>query len=229
MSAEMNVMDNVTTRPEHHPAEEFLLDYATGGQTACESLMMEAHLALCPICTGRVRSMEAIGGALLDSLPASHLPPAMLNRTLAAIDMVEAAPIAVQPAAPVAEKLDRFMHEALRTGKWRRLPGGFRMRQIAAEGRCATGDGRVWLCDAPAGMRMLPHRHAGDEWTVVLSGEIIDSTGRYGAGDFICSPDGLDHRPVTGTDGRCISLTMVRESPRYTTAMGKLAAPFIRL
>jgi hypothetical protein len=34
---------------------------------------------------------------------------------------------------------------------------------------------------------------------------------------------------MTGPEGRCVSLVMVRGDPEYTTLMGKLTAPFFKL
>ncbi|MDB5395084.1 MAG: hypothetical protein JWM91_2590, partial [Rhodospirillales bacterium] len=51
----------------------------------------------------------------------------------------------------------------------------------------------------------------------------------YRIGDFACLADGEEHRPMTGQEGRCVSLMMVREAPHYTTMVGKLVAPFVKL
>ena len=58
-------------------------------------------------------------------------------------------------------------------------------------------------------MKLLPHRHEGDEWTVILSGLFVDNEHSYRVGDFACLADGEEHRPVIGMEGRCVSLIMV--------------------
>ena len=49
----------------------------------------------------------------------------------------------------------------------------------------------------PAGERFVPHRHWGGEEILVLSGELIDEHGRYGAGTWLRSPHLSEHCPRT--------------------------------
>ena len=150
--------------PAYHPAEEFLLDYATGAASSGEALMIATHLAFCETCRKAIQAAQTVGGNLLDTLEPAHLPPNMLNRTLAAIDAGGDG----RPAEPPL--LSAFLQENFARPDWKKLPGGFRMRRIP--GRDDTG--RVWLFDAPPGMKLLPHRHEGDEWTVILSGVFVE-------------------------------------------------------
>jgi putative transcriptional regulator len=205
--------------PTFHPAEEFLLDYATGTASSGETLMIATHLSFCEICRLTVHAAQTVGGNMLGTLEPARLPPNMLNRTLAAIDSVDQTPLVEPPS------LSTFLSENFAKPDWKKLPGGFRMRRIPG----SDDRGRVWLFDAPPNMKLLPHRHEGDEWTVILDGVFVDNTTRYRAGDFACLADGAEHRPMTGPEGRCVSLIMVRDDPHYTTMMGKLAAPFVKL
>ncbi|HEX4506702.1 MAG TPA: cupin domain-containing protein [Alphaproteobacteria bacterium] len=205
--------------PAYHPAEEFLLDYAAGATSPAETLLLATHLAYCEACRRVVKTARTAGGALLDLLEPSRLPPNMLNRTLAAIDAgVKDEP---PPPPPLSTLLARHMAHP----HWKRLPNGFRMRRIPGQ----EGRGRAWLFDAPPNLKLLPHRHVGDEWTVILSGVFHDGDRAYQVGDFGVRQDGEEHQPFIGPEGRCVSLIMVRESPRYTTTIGRFAAPFVRL
>jgi len=56
--------------PDHHPTEALLLDYAAGVLHEPASLVVATHMALCPMCRARVRDLDAVGGALLEALPA---------------------------------------------------------------------------------------------------------------------------------------------------------------
>jgi putative transcriptional regulator len=212
--------DPAAPAPAFHPAEEFLLDYAAGTTSQAETLLLAAHLVYCKVCRQAVQAARAVGGALLDTLEPARLPPNMLNRTLAAIEADR--PVAAPPS------LSQFLGTQMTHRGWRRLPGGFRMRRIPGESSGREGAGRVWLLDAPPGMKVPPHRHVGDEWTVILSGLFLDGGDAYRAGDFAYRDDRETHRPTIGPEGRCVSLIMVRESPKYVTLAGKLAAPFIK-
>ncbi len=209
-----------TPAPSYHPGEELLLDYASGGSSAAEAMMIATHLACCTSCRDLVRVADDVGGALLDAIASVRLPPDMLNRTLTAIDAQRFEPYDGS-ARPV------MLDDYLARPHWKKLPGGFRMRRISGDD--GSGTGRIWLFDAPPGMRLLPHRHGGDEWTVILRGGFVDQDMEYGPGDFACIADGKVHRPTVGVNERCVSLILVRENPRYTTLLGKLSSPFVRL
>lgn len=210
--------DPAVPAPAYHPAEELLLDYAVGATSPAESLLLATHLAYCDVCRQTVHAARAVGGTLLDTLEPSRLPPNMLNRTLAAIDAGD--DLSTTPAPPLAD----FLGQHMASKHWKKLPNGFRMRRIPGE-----GSGRVWLFDAPPGMKLLPHQHKGDEWTVILSGLFLDGDRAYRPGDFAHMDDGARHQPTIGPESRCVSLIMVRDVPKYTTFVGKLAAPFVKL
>jgi putative transcriptional regulator len=214
--------DPSAAAPTFHPAEEFLLDYAAGTTSQGETLLLATHLAYCNVCRRAVQAARMVGGTLLDTLEPARLPPNMLNRTLAAIDADK--PVVTRPPS-----LSAFLGAQMAHGSWRHLPGGFRMRRIPGESSEREGAGRVWLFDAPPGMKVPPHRHVGDEWTVILSGLSLDGGDAYRAGDFARRDDGETHQPTIGPEGRCVSLIMVRNAPHYTTLIGKLVAPFIKL
>ncbi len=211
--------DRAGAPPAYHPAEEFLLDYAAGAASPGETLMIATHLSFCKACRRAVHAAQTVAGTMLNMLEPAPLPADMLNRTLAAIDGRQDIEFAEPPP------LSAFLAENLARPDWKKMPSGFRMRRIAGY----EDNGRVWLFDAPPGMKLFPHRHRGDEWTVILNGEFRDNGRAYRAGDFACLVDGEEHRPMTGPEGRCVSLVMVRGDPEYTTLMGKLTAPFFKL
>ncbi len=209
--------DPAVPAPAYHPAEELLLDYAAGTSSPAEALLLATHLVYCEVCRQTVHAARAVGGTLLDTLEPAHLPPNMLNRTLTAIDADEGADILPPPLAA-------FLGEHMASKDWKTLPNGFRMHRIPSE-----GSGHAWLFDAPPGMKLLPHQHKGDEWTVILSGLFLDGDHAYRPGDFAHMDDGAQHGPTIGSESRCVSLIMVRDAPNYTTFAGKLAAPFVKL
>jgi putative transcriptional regulator len=214
--------DPAARAPTYHPDEELLLDYAAGTTSQAETLLLATHLAYCGTCRRAVQAARNVGGMLLNTIEPARLPPNMLNCTLAAIDTADSRVETV--ADTIAPPLATFLTEHMASKQWKNLPSGFRMHRIPGE-----GSGRAWLFDAPPGMKLLPHRHKGDEWTVILSGVFLDGGHAYHAGDFARLEDGEEHRPKIGVNSRCVSLIMVRDAPAYTTPLGKLAAPFIKL
>ncbi|WP_332308091.1 zf-HC2 domain-containing protein, partial [Elstera litoralis] len=55
--------------PHFHPPESLLIDYAAGTLPEAISLLVATHLTYCPTCRKEMAALEAVGGAMLDSLP----------------------------------------------------------------------------------------------------------------------------------------------------------------
>jgi anti-sigma factor ChrR (cupin superfamily) len=62
------------------------------------------------------------------------------------------------------------------------------------------GNESVALVRLPAGARIESHEHPGGEEMYVMSGEIIDEHGRYGAGTWVRNPNGSQHAPYAEQD-----------------------------
>lgn len=211
--------------PRHHPPVEFLIDYASGGASQAESLMIDAHLAFCPGCRRGAMECDAIGGALLNEIAPARLPPNLLNRTLAGIDAAEGG--GIDPHAPIElpALLHRQLGADLDAGPWRKLPGGLCARSLPL----ACRSGRLVLLKVPSGRSVFRHKHVGDEWTLVLQGGFSDDSGHYGKGDFACRAETDEHRPVAEQGEDCICMVLMRDDLRFTGLLGRLAGPLIRL
>jgi putative transcriptional regulator len=207
----IDTMTTAAAAPTRHPPSELLIDFATGGASPAESLIIGAHIARCADCRRSLDILEAVGGLLLNTLQPAWLPPAAMNRMLQWIDRSAAG--------------DTGPEAATAYPAWRRIPGGYGMLRIP----CDDASWRVWILKAPAGKGLLRHRHVGEEWTMVLKGAFEDQTGRYAAGDFVQLGDGVEHEPMAGPTEACFCLIMIQNSPRYPTLIGKLAGPFLRI
>ncbi len=224
--------------PTHHPAAELLLDYASGATSEAESLMIAIHLGACRECRRAFQTSVAVGGALLDAIAPVRIAPALLNRTLSAIDTMPAdRPVKPKPqasggptesCAPFWRHWPAPLRAYLDDGhvkKWRWLPAGFRALRVP----CGDPSARIWLMKAPGGRGPFPHSHTHDEWTVVLEGGFTDETGTYAAGDFACAGPGDAHTVVAEPGEGCVCVLLVRAPPVYTCLPGRLLAPFIQL
>lgn len=216
--------------PTHHPPEDLLIDYASGAMTEAESLLIAVHLGMCRECWAAFHESLAIGGALLDAIAPAKVPPALLNRTLVALD---AEPFEIKSAASKPRTafgsqwpapLRAYIDEN-RLKRWRWLPAGFRALRVP----CGDDESRVWLMKAPPGRGPLHHSHTQDEWTIVLEGGFSDETGKYEAGDFGYAGAGEAHHPVAEAGEGCVCLILVRAAPVYSTLAGRALAPFIQL
>lgn len=113
--------------------------------------------------------------------------------------------------------------------KLRQMPGGDRdtvVADSAAMPWTQTGEGReikvlyaqsgydeeIRLVRLAPGTQVPHHEHPGGEEVFVISGEIADEAGRYGAGTWFRLPDGSAHAPWS--DPGCLLLVKVGGLPR---------------
>lgn len=221
--------------PAHHPAPELLIDYVSGAHSAAEMLLVELHLAFCAGCRRSVRVLFAAGGDLLDSLQPETLAPDAFNTALGMINQTKMLPVRPpwrKPPQPVVPSFAASWPHPLRRQvaqhhlrRWGWLPAGFRALRIPFSDRSS----RVSVLKAPPGRGPFPHSHVRDEWAVVLEGGFTDETGTYNAGDFSHRGPGESHSMVAEPGEGCVCVLLARAQPVYTTWLGRLLAPFIRV
>jgi putative transcriptional regulator len=216
--------------PAHHPPEDLLLDYAAGSVAEPAALVVATHLALCPACRRRVRGLEAIGGALLEDLPAAEPARASAGATLLArLDEPE-------PAAPVAPALDAetrrlvpaplcaYLGTSLKDLAWRRLTRGLAVHDLEP----ARAGFQTRLLRVRPGAALPRHSHGGIESVLVLDGGFRDEHGHYARGDLAMSDARVVHRPVADPDGDCLCLVVIEGGVRFAGPLGRVLNLFTR-
>lgn len=199
----------------HHPSAETMLRLAAGTLPAGLSVVVRAHLENCPSCRDELRTLEALGGALLEELAPVTLDERAFNQVLARLH---------EPAAPVAPRPPRQASGLLPKGM--RLPAALKGADIGRWVWVGWGihHSRVRLPWAPeqnmmmfrvgSGRRVLHHSHGGAEFTQILAGAFSDETGHYVAGDIAETDETVQHQPVAGPDG-CICLAALEGGLRF--------------
>lgn len=218
----------MTHTPHHHPDSDLLLAYAAGTLAEAPSLVIAAHLALCPHCRAEVAGMEAIGGALLSADAGTAVSDALLSDVLSRLDgppPAEAprrrkAPVGPAPVLP--EPLRSYIGGDIDHIRWRRTIPGLHEADI----RCAGGS--VRMMRIRSGMGMPQHTHRGDEFTLVLAGGFSDDTGHYLRGDFAATDPTVDHRPIADDDGDCICIAFTDAPLRLTGRFLRWLNPLMR-
>ena len=202
-----------------HPRNELLLTYATGALDEAASVLMATHLALCPECRGAVGHMEAVGGALLDALPAAGMDDHTLARVMTRLDATAANPARTDFSARISDGVTAvplpgaaaLLPQPLRGyldgdhgvhPSWRRLMN-FDYLDLKTRGR-----GRARLLRVAAGDALPYHGHSGEEFVLVLAGGYSDITGTYHRGDVACADPSLAHKPVAARGETCVCLTV---------------------
>lgn len=210
----------------HHPSDETLALFASGGLDEARSLVVATHLSLCPACRKTVRDFEDVGGAMLDALRPEAMPSHALTQMLAKIETADSGekrrelPPPV-PAIPLPAPLGAYA-----MGPWRWIGRGIEWRRVDV----AADDGmRVFMLRAQPGIRLPRHRHKGDEWTCVFQGAFRHDLGRFGPGDFDEADEAVEHHPTVEKGVPCICLVALEGGIAFQGWMGRLLQPFVRI
>jgi putative transcriptional regulator len=211
--------------PRHHPCEDRLLEHAAGALSAGSDLVIAAHVAVCEACRAEVRLSEAVGGALLDSLPPAPMADDSLAHALARIERPAPPSRAAPDAAPPG--WISFASPAVRNA-WRR-------RRWAAPGVWVStvergpGAARAYLLRVGAGMSVPHHRHRGSEMVTVLKGAFDDRGVVLGPGDFAESGEDVEHKPTVTPDGECVCLIFADAPLVPLDWIGRVFQPLVRI
>lgn len=205
----------------HHPSDLTLAHLAAGTLGAGPQLVVATHLSGCPQCHGRLRSFEAVGGAMLEGAPPTRLSPDAFARALKRLDETD----------PPAEQAPRVLHpdlppplNAYEIGRWRFAAPGVRWRRLTLP---EAPDANVIMLKVAAGQPVPHHGHSGTEYTQVLTGSFTDSLGQYRAGDCIEMDEEIIHQPIVDSDGECVCLAAVEGKLKLSGLIGRLIQPLI--
>ncbi len=209
----------------HHPSNSLLLDYAAGTLDEASSLLVATHLTLCPECRGQVAAAEAIGGSLLDDLPAAPLHPGALDAVMARLNNGPEQPPSRHGRA--SSWLPRPLIERLGSDdparwKWRWLGPGIADLELLGGGDRPSAR----MVRLTPGTSLPPHDHAGRELTLVLRGAFGDRFGRFGPGDVEETYPDMHHEPVATTGEVCIGLIVTDARLRFDGIIARAMQAF---
>lgn len=207
---------------QHHPRSERLMEYAVGAAGAERSLVLATHLGVCGDCAAEVAAAEALGGALLDSLPPAPLRADALAHALARVERPVSPPRAASPTPSDWIEVPRAVAEAARTRRRWAAPGVW----VAP---VTGGPRRGYLLRVAGGMSMPRHTHAGVEMVCIVKGAFLDRGETYGPGDFCESDETVSHTPAAVVGGECVCLVAVDSSLIALDWIGKLFQPLVRI
>jgi putative transcriptional regulator len=225
---ETSAMTAVPEHPRHHPSGALLLDYASGAMGEAEALAVATHLVYCPACRGEVARIEAMGGALLDTLPGAEIDAGAFAAVLARLDAAPVAEVSATAAASIGVPqiplpLRDYVGPRFEAVAWRRLLPGVSEAVFPV----GAGDRRVSLLRVRAGVGVPQHTHEGTEFTLVLQGAFDDGQGLYGIGDLQVTDGTIDHRPTALSGDDCICLAVVERTLRLTGPIGRWLNRFV--
>jgi putative transcriptional regulator len=208
----------------NHPDPSTLMSYAAGSLTEALSVVVCAHVAMCPTCAREVRMLESVGGALMERLtPVSVMRPLPIMAMRAA--EADAAGSAVPPvdrAADVPAPLQRIVGPSIDDIRWRRL--GMSVWHVPLQ-LSRPGEGDLRLLRVAPGQAMPEHGHGGAELTLILRGSYRDALGDYRRGDVADVDSEIEHRPIADPDTGCICIIASEQRARFKSLFGRIVQP----
>ena len=203
----------------HRPSEETLAAFASGQLDDGLALVVGCHIEADSESRRHLRDLQAVQGALLDSIE----PVAMTSAPWNAEAVVEATPVSGMAEAPP----EAGMPQVLRPyglGPWRPIGIRIAMRRVEVPGAGA----RVFILRAGPGIALPPHKHTGFEWTTILAGSYAHEYGRYAAGDFDEADSNHDHTPRVDAVEGCTCIVAMTGSVQLQGWLGRLLQPLVR-
>jgi putative transcriptional regulator len=216
---------SIMTAPIHHPPEGLLTQYVAGTLDPATSLVIATHLAMCSDCARTARTLDAIGGALMEQAEPAPMHDGALEALMARIDAEDDAlpieltelPQQLKELAGVPEPVRALAARHGKHGRWRfQSPG---IKRFDLDGT-AGGEGSAYLLRIEPGSAAPRHSHGGQEFTLVLTGAFRDESGLYRAGDLAIGSPETTHRPVAEPGEVCISLAVTDAPLRLTGPLG---------
>jgi len=210
-----------------HVSDDLLLSYGAGALDEASSLLVATHLALCPHCRSRAATADALGGDLLEALPAAELSPGLFDGVLAKVDGAPAVAAANTPVRPrsdivIPEPLRSYLGGDLDSLRWTRLAP--RVQQITID--IPAGGPRARLLRFQPGTQVPEHGHSGRELTLVLRGSLCDGDAVLVRGDVAETDERTEHQPHAGLDEDCICLVVTDAPLRFKSRFARLLQPW---
>ena len=220
----------------HHPSEQLLADFSNGSLTTGLSVVIAAHIELCPECRLRKQQLE---GEAADSWAReadeqqesgardfSPVLKAIVSKLgeESAQESVADEPVLLneihlhEGSVTLPRVLAKLAGEGL---VWKKLAGGINQADITLDDQTQC----EFLYMKP-GSQVPVHKHRGNEITLVLDGSFSDEMGHYQPADFVMRDPSHQHQPVSEEGCLCFA---VQDSPlMFTRGLARLLNPFIQ-
>jgi putative transcriptional regulator len=216
----------------HHPDDASLMAYAAGTLNEGFSLLLAAHIELCPRCQTRVIEAETLGGTMLFDLQPEEQPTGGIEDVWLRIENntnheqeTTYHPLPENKSqAEFPMILSPYIEGRLEDISWRSLVPGIRQHVLKD---VDSDNGSVRLLSIAPGVTIPHHTHKGGELTLILRGSYIDEIGRFSRGDIADLDTSNHHQPVADTGEDCICLIATDERLRFSGVFSRMLQPLI--
>lgn len=215
-----------------HIGDQFFSAYAAGTLDPALILLVETQAALREDVRRKLHLADAVAGAFLDMETPARLSDSALDRALALIDGLEAAPETTRKAARTAgaildeliilpEPLREKALQAAGEAGWKFASPGLKTMPLALQ-----SEAKVEILRIEPGCGAPRHTHEGNEYTLVVSGGFTDENGSYGPGDMSIAGPQDTHQPIADPGEVCYALAVTDGQLKFTGWLGLLQKLF---
>ncbi len=230
----------------NHPETELLESFVRRELSPGVSVIVSAHLEVCPLCRQKVADIEAWElDRWLAGEPAPQQVPNLQEIAAGIVSESRTGAVSHPDSVPDATvrdweagqqraslglpkdifpglRLPRALRRAGDGLRWRKLTETIRQASFAIDHqtRCE------FIHLAPGAISPV-HSHYGREYTLVLQGEFHDGLGTYRDGDFLLRDASHEHQPES--EKGCLVFAVLDQPLRFTEGLPRLLNPVNRL
>ena len=189
-----------------------IMDYAVGNLSPAKHIIVACQAEISNDVARAVSFQEDIAANMLEDGPSVPLSSHFIGEALARLPMncANDRELSQQQSTNFApQTLKDVLGEGLKNMRWTSLVPGVAVHNVLGSRRQKTGD-RLYLLKAKAGMKMPPHSHNGEEWTLILQGGYSEDGVSYQRGDLHIENDSATHAPHINDGEDCICLVMTQ-------------------
>ena len=221
----------------HHPDQNMLAEYVTGSLDFSTAMSVSAHLSYCEKCRSTVKTLEAIGGSLLEQqeIDGIEVNDDCFDAIMKRIDQepsphshqFEQLPINdddVSNQSDLPDIVKKLIPNQSTPVKWTRI--GLSLHTANLES--LDDQHQISLHRIQAGSSVFEHDHNGEEVTLVLKGSFSDEDGMYQQGDFIVKKPGEVHRPMAAKNEDCVCLVVQAAPVKFTGFFTRYLNPLLK-
>lgn len=211
--------------------ETLLLSYAAGLLDQAQSLIVASHIALSPQAREKVRTCEAVGGALMEKYcEPVPMKKQSLQNVLSRLEGYEPQEREelyelVFPGISIPLCLKRTIACRVQEVRWQTLRPGVQSFELSLECR----QSKTLFMKADKGVEAPRLQPRGLELTLVLDGALADESGIYQRGDLVILDESCKHHTATSCRHRGGFYMVVSSSPAHMSGLHRLLHSLFRI
>lgn len=213
-----------------HPSPAQLAAFVEGNSSPAMSLVISAHVDMCPECQQRVAQLQEAASqtALAETSLSADFDQMLADITQLPLAesniVVDRVPSSIELDGRTFDVPRALRRYVSKTGSWSHLIGNLYQAPVDL-----GPIGKANFIYMEKGGSVPEHTHKGNELTLVINGEFSDGLNQYDTGDFIMMDGQHTHAPYSEADEGCLVFSVVDQPLHFTSGIARLLNPFSHL